>query len=94
MEIGFTYWGMWGSLGSIMWVDGDRGAASCHVDSHGVLSHGIWVVQAIDGQSESKKPLESVLHRSRASLTRKHGLEVKTDKNTNLIKRMKERRWA
>nr|CAN67287.1 hypothetical protein VITISV_021600 [Vitis vinifera] len=52
------------------------------------------LVEAIDGQSESKKPLESVLHRSRASLTRKHGLEVKTDKNTNLIKRMKERRWA
>lgn len=82
-----------GSLGSIMWIDGDGGAASCNVDSLGVLSDGIRVVQAGEGESESEKPFESVLHCARAALTRKHGLEVKTDKNTNLGQKMKERRW-
>lgn len=87
---------VWGSLGSIMWVDGYWGAASRHVDSHGVFSHGIRVVPAIESQSESKKPVESILHSSRASFTRKHGLKIKTDKNTNLLKKMgrKEIRWG
>ena len=74
-----------GFSGSIMWFDHYRGAASRHVDSHGVLSHGVRIVQAVDSQSQSEKPLESVLHCSRASVTGKHGVEVKTNKNTNLV---------
>ena len=36
-----------GSAGSSVWVNGNRGATSCHVNTVGVLSHGIWLVQTI-----------------------------------------------
>ena len=36
-----------GSAGSSVWINGNRGAASCHVNTDGVFSHGIWLVQTI-----------------------------------------------
>ena len=65
-----------------MRINGDRGATSCHVDTYRVFSHGIWIVQA-NSKCQSKKPIESVLHLTGASFTRKHGIEVKADQNPN-----------
>jgi len=36
-----------GGAGSSVWINGNRGAASCHVNTDGVFSHGIWLVQTI-----------------------------------------------
>ena len=36
-----------GSTGSSVWINGNRGATSCHVNTDGVFSHGIWLVQTI-----------------------------------------------
>jgi len=36
-----------GTAGSSVRVNGNRGATSCHVNTVGVLSHGIWLVQTI-----------------------------------------------
>lgn len=46
MKASFIYFIVWGPTGSGMWVNGDRGAAPCHVNTIGVFSHGIWYVQA------------------------------------------------
>lgn len=64
--------------GSGMWVDGDRGATPCYVDTIGVLSHGIRIIQA-KSKCQPKKPVKPVLHFSRASFSRKHGIEVETN---------------
>ncbi|CAL5431842.1 unnamed protein product [Camellia sinensis] len=69
-----------------MWVDGDRGAAPCHADTDGMLPHGIWLLPAISVQCQPKKSIEPDFHLSRAFLTREYGLEVKANKNTNLLK--------
>lgn len=66
-----------------MWVNGYRGAASCNVDTIGVLPHGIWLIQAFSVKCQPKKPLESILHCTRAAFTRKHGIEVETDKDSD-----------
>lgn len=34
------------STGTSLWLGCDRGATSCNADTNGVLSHGIWTVQA------------------------------------------------
>lgn len=34
-------------VGPGLWINGDRGAATCHVDTHGVFFDGVWVVQAM-----------------------------------------------
>ncbi|THG23430.1 hypothetical protein TEA_025990 [Camellia sinensis var. sinensis] len=78
--------GGFGSSGSGMWVDGDRGAAPCHADTDGMLPHGIWLLPAISVQCQPKKSIEPDFHLSRAFLTREYGLEVKANKNTNLLK--------
>lgn len=72
-----------GTTGSSMWVNGDRGAASCYVNTNGVLSHGIWLVQASEAKCQPKKSLESNLDFSRALFTREYGFETETNKNTN-----------
>ena len=51
-----------GSAGSSVWINGNRGAASCHVNTNGVLSHGIWLVQAIQVECQPKKSLEPIMH--------------------------------
>jgi len=66
-----------------MWINGNRGAASCHVNTDGVLSHGIWLVQAIQAERKPKKPLESILHISGALLPREYGFKIETHKDTN-----------
>lgn len=60
-------------------INGNRRTATCNVNTHGVLLHGLWVVQAI--QWQPKEPTEPSLHLARASLSRKHGFEAKTDKD-------------
>ncbi|WVY89270.1 hypothetical protein V8G54_034784 [Vigna mungo] len=71
------------TTGSSMWVNGNRGAASCDVNTDGVLSDGIWLVQAIEAECQPKKPLESILHISRALLPREYGFKIETHKDTN-----------
>lgn len=66
-----------------MWINGNRGAASCDVNTDGVLSDGIWLVQAIQAKCQPKKPLESILHISRALLPREYGFKIETHKDTN-----------
>lgn len=41
MEVSFIDWRVWGHTGSGMWVNGDKGAAPCYVNTIGVLPHGI-----------------------------------------------------
>lgn len=36
-----------GSAGSSVWINGNRGATSCHVNIDGVFSHGIRLVLTI-----------------------------------------------
>lgn len=39
--------GFWSlSTGTVMWINGDRGAATCNVNTDGVLPDGIWLVPA------------------------------------------------
>lgn len=83
IAIGFSLISAGGTTGSSMWINGNRGAASCHVNTNGVLSHGIWPVQAIQAECQPKKPLESILHISGALLAGEYGFEVETHKDTN-----------
>ncbi|CAL5435752.1 unnamed protein product [Camellia sinensis] len=75
-----------------VWVDGDGRATPSHVDTCGILPHGIRLLPAIpiSVQCQPEKPIESNLPLSRAFLTREHGLEAKTDKNTNLHRSLNE----
>ena len=79
MEVSFIDWRVWGHTGSGMWVNGDRGAAPCYVNTIGVLPHGIWLVPAISIKCQPKEPLESILHCPGTSLTRKYGPKVETN---------------
>ncbi|KAL2317900.1 hypothetical protein Fmac_031776 [Flemingia macrophylla] len=72
-----------GTTGSSMWINGNRGAASCLVNTDGVLSYGIWLVQAIQAECQPKKPLEPILHFSRALFTGEYGFEIETHKDEN-----------
>lgn len=49
MQSGRTCLMLWlgfvvGGAGPGLWIDGHRGAATCNVDTHGVLLHGVWSV--------------------------------------------------
>ncbi|KAI8547130.1 hypothetical protein RHMOL_Rhmol07G0171300 [Rhododendron molle] len=76
--------------GSGMRVSGDTGAARCHVDTIGILPCRVWLLQAVSGQCQPEKPIESDFHLSRAFLSGEHGREIKTHKNTNLCRRLKK----
>ncbi|KVH93948.1 Ndr [Cynara cardunculus var. scolymus] len=68
-----------------LWINGDRRAATCNADTHGVFSNGVWTVQAEPIHGQPEEPSESVLHSPGTSLSRKHGVEAKTDKNTSIL---------
>lgn len=72
-----------------MRLDGDGGAASRHVDTIGVFSHGIWLIQAISVKCQPKESAESFMHCARASFTRKHGFEAETNKNSDFSRSLK-----
>ena len=69
------------SAGPGLWINGNRGAATCNVDTHGVLPHGVWVVQAVPLQRQPEESTQPILHLPWTSLPRKHGFEAKTDKD-------------
>lgn len=64
--------------GTSLWINGDRRAATCNVDSYGVFPYGLWHVQAKPTQWQSPEPPKPIMHCSRASIPRKHGLEAET----------------
>lgn len=64
-----------------MRVNGNRGAAPCYVNTNGVLSHGVWSVQAIQEECQPKKSLESILYFSWAFFTWEYGFEIETYKD-------------
>ena len=72
-----------------MRVHGDRRAAPCHVDTDGVLPHGLWAVQAIPAEHQSSKPSEPILHLPRTSLAREHGVEAKAHQDEDFSSSLK-----
>lgn len=84
--------GVCGWAGSGMWFDSDGGAAPCHVNTIGILPHGIRPLPAVSVQRQPKEPIEPDVHFAGAFLTGEHGVEVKTNKNTNVSSGLKEDR--
>lgn len=86
MQSGRTCLMLWlgfvvGGAGPGLWIDGHRGAATCNVDTHGVLLHGVWSVQTVSFQREPQEPTQSIMHLPGASLPGKHGSEAKTNQD-------------
>lgn len=65
--------------GASMRISGDRGATTCHANTDGVFSNGLWVVPTISTGPEPAKPVKPILYFSRVALARKHGYQAQTN---------------
>lgn len=72
-----------------MWINGDGGATTRNVDSDGVLHDGLRTIQTEPAEWQPEKPVEPVLHLSRASLPREHGPEAEAHKDSHLPRRLR-----